>query len=93
MSRSLLKDLCRQPTLTAASSEKYAKLVHDATVQLQQIHDSTTRRYPSRESTLPALDLRAMTLTKTANFDSTLDDAKAMQQIWSSSDLGTCVKP
>lgn len=88
MSRSILKDLCRQPTLTAASSEKYAKLVHDATVQLQQIQHSTTQLQHSLESTLSALDLRAMALTQTANFESALDDAEAMQRISSSSALG-----
>ncbi|CDH57625.1 predicted protein [Lichtheimia corymbifera JMRC:FSU:9682] len=69
--------LCKQPTLKA-SSEKYAQLVYDSTIQLNQ----------SLEPILSALDRRAIGLTKCANFESALRDAKVMQQILPSSALG-----
>ncbi|KAJ8657962.1 hypothetical protein O0I10_006233 [Lichtheimia ornata] len=71
------EDSYNQPTLTA-SSEKYAKLVHDSTTQLHQ----------SLGPVLSALDRRGIGLTKCANFDAALRDAKLMQQLSPSSALG-----
>ncbi|KAJ8651778.1 hypothetical protein O0I10_012655 [Lichtheimia ornata] len=77
MSQHTLGDLCQQPTLTA-SSEQYAQLAHDATSQL---HEPV-------QSILSALNLRALALTKVANFDGALRDANVMLQLSSSSALG-----
>ncbi|CDS10654.1 hypothetical protein LRAMOSA11140 [Lichtheimia ramosa] len=77
MSHPTWNDLCQLPALTA-SSERNKELVLNSTTKLQQ----------SLESALSALDQRAMTLTKTANFDSALDDAKAIQQLSPTSALG-----
>ncbi|KAJ8657973.1 hypothetical protein O0I10_006244 [Lichtheimia ornata] len=69
--------LCEQPTVKA-SSEKYAKLVYDATTQLHEpIH-----------SILSTLNRRAIGLTKCADFDAALRDAKVMQKLSPSSALG-----
>ncbi|KAJ8657965.1 hypothetical protein O0I10_006236 [Lichtheimia ornata] len=77
MADSIWNDLCKQPTLKT-SSEKYAQLVHDSTTQLHQ----------GVQSILSALDQRATGLTKCANFESALHDARAMQQLSPSSALG-----
>ncbi|KAJ8658002.1 hypothetical protein O0I10_006273 [Lichtheimia ornata] len=77
MADSIWNDLCKQPTLKA-SSQQYAKLVHDSTIQLHQ----------SLESISSALNLRAIGLTKCANFESALHDAKALQYLSPSSPLG-----
>ncbi|CDH60994.1 predicted protein [Lichtheimia corymbifera JMRC:FSU:9682] len=69
--------LCKQPTLTA-SSEKYAKLVYDSTIQLHQ----------SLQPILSALNRRAIGFTKCASFESALDDAKLIQQLSPYSALG-----
>lgn len=61
-----------------ASSKKYAKLVHDSTTQLHQ----------SLEPVLSALNLRAIGLSKCANYDAALHDAQLMQQLSPSSALG-----
>ncbi|KAJ8657961.1 hypothetical protein O0I10_006232 [Lichtheimia ornata] len=77
MTCSIWKDSCNQPTLTA-SSQKYAQLVHDSNTQLHQ----------SLEPVLSALDRRAIGLSKCANFEAALHDAKLMQQLSPSSSLG-----
>ncbi|KAJ8658040.1 hypothetical protein O0I10_006311 [Lichtheimia ornata] len=77
MDDSIWHDLCKQPTLKA-SSEKYAHLVHDSTIQLLQ----------PIQSILSALDRRAIGLTKCANSESALRDAKVMQHLSPSSALG-----
>ncbi|KAJ8657966.1 hypothetical protein O0I10_006237 [Lichtheimia ornata] len=77
MDDSIWNALCKQPTLKA-SSEKYAQLVHDSTIQLHQ----------SIQSILSALNLRAIGLTKCANFELALHDARVMQQLSPSSALG-----
>ncbi|CDH60964.1 predicted protein [Lichtheimia corymbifera JMRC:FSU:9682] len=70
-------DLCKQPNLTA-STEKYAKLVYDSTTELHE----------PIQSILSALDRRAIGLSKCANFESALRDAKVMQQLSPASALG-----
>ncbi|KAJ8657988.1 hypothetical protein O0I10_006259 [Lichtheimia ornata] len=77
MDDSIWEDLCKQPILKA-SSEKYAKLVYDSTTQLLQ----------PIQSILSALNLRAIGLTKCADFDAALRDAKVMQQLSPFSALG-----
>ncbi|CDH57650.1 predicted protein [Lichtheimia corymbifera JMRC:FSU:9682] len=77
MTQSSRTDLCSQPT-QAVSTEKYAKLVCDSTIQLHQ----------PLQLILSTLDRRAMALTKLANFESALRDAKVMQQLSPSSALG-----
>ncbi|KAJ8657565.1 hypothetical protein O0I10_006629 [Lichtheimia ornata] len=77
MDDSIWNYLCKQPTLKA-SSEKYAQLVHDSTTQLHQ----------SLEPILSALNRRAIGLTKCANFESALHDARVMQQLSPFSALG-----
>ncbi|KAJ8658027.1 hypothetical protein O0I10_006298 [Lichtheimia ornata] len=77
MDDSIWTDLCKQPT-QPVSTEKYAKLVYE----------STTRLHQSIQSILSTLDRRAMPLSKLANFDCALRDAKAMQQISPTSPLG-----
>ncbi|CDS10645.1 hypothetical protein LRAMOSA11131 [Lichtheimia ramosa] len=77
MTRHSWNELCQLPTLIA-SSERYTELVFNSTTKLQQ----------SLESALSALDQRSIALTKTANFESALDDAKAMQQLSPFSALG-----
>ncbi|CDH57670.1 predicted protein [Lichtheimia corymbifera JMRC:FSU:9682] len=69
--------LCKQPTLKA-SSGKYAQLVYDSTTQLHQ----------SLEPILSALNQRAIGLTKCANYDAALRDAKVMQELSPYSALG-----
>ncbi|KAJ8658000.1 hypothetical protein O0I10_006271 [Lichtheimia ornata] len=77
MADTIWNDLCKQPILKAPS-EKYAQLVHD----------STTRLHQSLEPILSALNLRAIGLTKCANFESAFHDAKVMQYLSPSSALG-----
>ncbi|KAJ8657584.1 hypothetical protein O0I10_006648 [Lichtheimia ornata] len=77
MTFSICTDLCNQPT-QSVSTEKYAKLVHD----------STTRLHEPIHSILSALNERVIGLTKLANFESALRDAKVMQQLSPSSPLG-----
>ncbi|CDS06441.1 hypothetical protein LRAMOSA08969 [Lichtheimia ramosa] len=77
MSHPTLNDSCQLPALTA-STEEYKDLSSNSATKLQQ----------SPESALSALDQRAMTLTKTASFDSALDNAKTMQQLSPTSALG-----
>ncbi|KAJ8658013.1 hypothetical protein O0I10_006284 [Lichtheimia ornata] len=77
MADSIWHALCKHPT-QPVSTEKYSTIVDHATTQLHEpIH-----------SILTTLDRRAMALTKLANFESALHDAKAMQQLSSSSALG-----
>ncbi|KAJ8651262.1 hypothetical protein O0I10_013256, partial [Lichtheimia ornata] len=77
MADSIWHALCNQPT-QPVSTEKYATIVDDSTTQLHEpIH-----------SILSTLDRRAMALTKLANFESALHDAKAMQQLSPSLALG-----
>ncbi|KAJ8657586.1 hypothetical protein O0I10_006650 [Lichtheimia ornata] len=77
MTYSIWNDLCKQPVITA-STEKYTKLVTNATTQLRQPIDSI----------MTTLNERAMGLSKCANFDAALRDANAMQQLAHSSALG-----
>ncbi|KAJ8658055.1 hypothetical protein O0I10_006326 [Lichtheimia ornata] len=77
MTDSIWNDLCQQPILIA-SSEKYTTLVNDATTQLPQLI----------ESILSTLNRRAIGLSKLANFEAALRDAKVMQQIAPSSAFG-----
>ncbi|KAJ8658028.1 hypothetical protein O0I10_006299 [Lichtheimia ornata] len=77
MDHSIWEDLCKQPILKASSGQ-YAKLVYDSTTQLLQ----------PIQSILSALNLRAIGLTKCADFDAALRDAKVMQQLSPSSALG-----
>ncbi|CDS10644.1 hypothetical protein LRAMOSA11130 [Lichtheimia ramosa] len=69
--------LCQVPTLPA-STEKYQQLVYDVTAQLLQ----------PIQCILTALDRRALTLTKCANYESALRDATVMQHLSSSSAVG-----
>ncbi|KAJ8657964.1 hypothetical protein O0I10_006235 [Lichtheimia ornata] len=77
MADSIWKDLCIQPT-PKVFSEKYAKPVQESTVQLHQ----------SLGPILSALNRRAIGLSKSANFESALCDAKVMQYLSPSSALG-----
>ncbi|CDS06455.1 hypothetical protein LRAMOSA08983 [Lichtheimia ramosa] len=70
MSHPTLNDSSQLPTLTA-STEEYKDLAYNSTTKAQQ----------SPESALSTLDLRSIALTKTANCDSALDNAKTMQQL------------
>ncbi|KAJ8657999.1 hypothetical protein O0I10_006270 [Lichtheimia ornata] len=77
MADSIWHALCKHPT-QPVSTEKYATIVDDATTQLHEpIH-----------SILSTLNRRAMALTKLANFESALHDAKAIQQLSPSLALG-----
>ncbi|CDH61272.1 predicted protein [Lichtheimia corymbifera JMRC:FSU:9682] len=77
MTEPILDDVCQQPRLIA-TTEKYAQLVHDSTIELHQpVH-----------SILSALDRRAIGLTKCTSFESALRDANLMQQLSPSSPLG-----
>ncbi|KAJ8657655.1 hypothetical protein O0I10_006721 [Lichtheimia ornata] len=77
MTHSIWNDLCKQPIITA-STEKYTKLVNNATTQLPQPIDSM----------LSTLNERAMALSKCANFNAALRDADIMQHLSPSSPLG-----
>ncbi|KAJ8658001.1 hypothetical protein O0I10_006272 [Lichtheimia ornata] len=77
MTYSFWTDLCKQPVLKA-SSQQYAELVYESTIQLHQ----------SLEPIWSALDRRAIGLTKCANFASALRDARVMQHLSPSSALG-----
>lgn len=77
MTHSILGDLCQQYKPTAPTS-KYAPIIYDLTTQL---HEPV-------QSILSVLDRRANTLSKCADFNAALRDAKVMQQLSSSSAIG-----
>lgn len=77
MTHTIWNDLYQQPTL-AVSSDKYTKLVHDSTSQLDG----------PLQSILSSLDRRAMAFTKLASYDAALSDAKLIQQLSPSEALG-----
>ncbi|CDS06429.1 hypothetical protein LRAMOSA08957 [Lichtheimia ramosa] len=73
----LLQHFLQQPTLTAPT-EKYKKLAYDSTAELVQ----------SIQCILPALDRRAMALSKCASYDAALGHVDVMQQLSPSSAVG-----